>query len=191
MKYLKLFESFNEFEINKLCKKYDIRNYTINNDGSIDVDDGVYLGDYRLFELPIKFNKVNRIFICRDNMLETLNGCPKEVNGDFICNNNILTSFEFAPKIIRGQFDCRYNYIKSFEHFPSYVKQFYCIHNPIFEIWDLFRDTSKVELLNDFDIFRDEDKELPSIFIDRLNDFLEMIGKKTIKTLPGFSYKPI
>ncbi len=36
MKYLKLFESFED--IDKICKKYSIKNYTINTDGSIDVD---------------------------------------------------------------------------------------------------------------------------------------------------------
>ena len=33
MKYLKLFKSFKD--INKICKKYKIENYTINPDGSI------------------------------------------------------------------------------------------------------------------------------------------------------------
>ena len=33
MKYLKLFESFEE--IDEICKKYNIKNYNINTDGSI------------------------------------------------------------------------------------------------------------------------------------------------------------
>ncbi len=53
---------------------------------------------------------------------------------------------------------------------------FTVVGNPIYEIWNLFKDTSKIELLNDFDIFRSEDTDEPAIFIDRLNDFLEMIG---------------
>ncbi len=36
MKYLKLFESFED--IDEICKKYSIENYTINTDGSIDVN---------------------------------------------------------------------------------------------------------------------------------------------------------
>jgi hypothetical protein len=39
---IKLFEQFNnEQEIHDICKKYYIENYTINDDGSIDVDDNV------------------------------------------------------------------------------------------------------------------------------------------------------
>ena len=38
MKYLKLFENFDQTKIDKICKKYGIENYTINPDGSIDVD---------------------------------------------------------------------------------------------------------------------------------------------------------
>ena len=39
MRYLKLFESFEN--IDKICKQYNIENYTINPDGTIDVDDNV------------------------------------------------------------------------------------------------------------------------------------------------------
>ena len=86
----------------------------------------------------------------------------------------LFKSFEFAPKIIRGSFYCTYNF--------EYVKEYFdCKDNPIFEVWNLFRDLNKIELLNDFDIFRDEDTDTPSIFIERINDFLEMIGKPTVK----------
>ncbi len=54
-----------------------------------------------------------------------------------------------------------------------------CNDNPIFGVWNLFGDTSKIELLNDFDIFRDEDTDEPVIVMDRLNDFLLTIGKDT------------
>lgn len=39
MKYLKRYnESLNESEIHQICEKYYIKNYTINEDGTIDVD---------------------------------------------------------------------------------------------------------------------------------------------------------
>ena len=103
MKYLKLFESFED--ITEICKEYNIRNYTINPDVSIDVNDTVNLSDKGLTKLPLKFNKVNGGFYCDYNKLATLEGSPKEVNGDFYCYKNKLTSFEFAPKIIRGYFN--------------------------------------------------------------------------------------
>ena len=180
MKYLRLFESFED--IDEICKKYWIKNYTINTDGSIDVDDDVILYNKVLKKLPLKFNKVNGVFNCSGNELKTLEGSPVEVNGDFYCNDNELTSFEFSPKIIRGYLCCENNKIKTFEYFPSSVKyNFYCNVNPIYEVWYLFEDTSKIELLNDFDIFRDEDTDKPAIFIERLNDFLLKIGKEPVE----------
>ena len=86
MKYLKLFESFES--INEICKEYNIINYTINPDGSIDVNENVDLSDYNLTKLPLKFNKVNGFFDCGGNELTSLEGSPKEVNGSFYCFNN-------------------------------------------------------------------------------------------------------
>ena len=185
MKYLKLFESFEN--INNICYEYSIENYTINNDGSIDVDEDVNLHNLGLEKLPIKFNKVNGYFDCSENELTSLSGSPFEVNGDFKCHTNELTSFKYAPKIIRGNFDCEWNNIKSFEYFPSYVKRyFWCDDNPIFEVWELFQDLTKIELLNDFDIFRDEDTDEPAIIMDRLNDFLLTIGKEPVKKVDRY-----
>ncbi len=95
-------------------------------------------------------------------------------------------------KIIRGTLDCCNNNIKTFEHFPNFIKHsFFCDNNPIFDVWSLFYDYSKIELLNDFDILETKIRIFPSIFIDRLNDFLEMIGKKPIKRISGYFYKEI
>ena len=184
MKYLRLFESFEN--IDEICKKYRIENYTINSDGSIDVNGIVNLHNLGLEKLPIKFNKVNGYFYC-NNKLTSLEGSPVEVNGDFYCRNNYLTSFEYAPKIIRGSFSCSDNNIKTFEYFPSFVKgEFWRTYNPIYKVWNLFRDTTKIELLNDFDIFRDEDTDEPAIIMDRLNDFLLTIGKDPVEKVKGY-----
>ncbi len=48
------------------------------------------------------------------------------------------------------------------------------------------RDTTKIELLNDFDIFRDEDTDEPVIIMDRLNDFLLTIGKDTVEKVDRY-----
>src|SRR5574343_1584098 len=188
LKYIKKFNESNNFtkdklvEIDNICKNYNIIDYTINPNGSIDVNGTVYLWNKKLAKLPLKFNKVNGRFYCHDNYLTSLEGAPVEVNGSFWCHNNELTSFEFSPKIIRRDFYCDSNNIKTFEHFPSYVKyDFYCYGNPIYEVWKLFTDRSKIELLNDFDIFRDEDTEEPIIIMDRLNDFLLTIGRKQVE----------
>jgi hypothetical protein len=86
---IKLFESFNnEQEIREICKKYDIENYTINTDGSIDVDGDVSLSGKGLKSIPLKFNKVSGYFKCYGNQLCNLEGCPKVVGDSFTCYNN-------------------------------------------------------------------------------------------------------
>ena len=203
MKYLKLFESFEN--INEICKQYGIKNYTINTDGTIDVNDDVWICNttksshnktpYILKKLPLKFNKVIGDFSCHNNGLTTLEGSPKEIIGEFYCANNELTSFKYSPSVIHknsssyvGVFDCRNNNIKSFEYFPTRASlfNFYCDGNPIYNVWMLFQDKYKIELLNDFDIFRDEDTDEPAIFIERLNEFLETIELSPVKYVNGY-----
>ena len=95
--------------ISLICKKYNIDNYTINPDGSIDVNDSVNLSNYSLTELPLTFNKVSGYFTCSNNQLTILKGCPRWVGGNFYCNNNQLTSLEFSPDYVGGSFDCIWN----------------------------------------------------------------------------------
>jgi hypothetical protein len=95
--------------ISLICKKYNITNYTINDDGSIDVNGNVDLWDKRLTELPLTFNKVNGYFDCSYNNLTTLKGCPRWVGSSFICSYNNLTSLEFSPDYVGSNFWCQYN----------------------------------------------------------------------------------
>ena len=185
MKYLRLYESFDE--VARICREYNIFNYIINSDGSIDVDESVRIFGKCYPKSTITFNKVNGSFYCAEQNLITLEGCPKEVNGNFYCYGNQLTSLEYAPKIIRGEFNCEDNKIKSFEYFPNYVgDEFWCAGNPIYQVWKLFFDLTKIELLNDYDIFRDEDTDTPGIVMDRLNDFLLTIGNKTVESIDQY-----
>jgi len=51
-------------EIHEICREYLIKNYTINTDGSIDVDGDFVLYRDGLTKLPIKFNHVSGYFYC-------------------------------------------------------------------------------------------------------------------------------
>ena len=64
-----------EEEIHKICNDLKIDNYTINPDGSIDVDGDGDLSDMNLTELPIKFNRISGSFYCYSNNLKTLKIC--------------------------------------------------------------------------------------------------------------------
>ena len=112
MKYLKrykLFESITQQErsrIQSVCQKYGIRNYTINDDGSIDVNGDVDLYYTQLTKLPLKFGFVSGYFDCSDNNLTTLEGGPRQVGGYFNCSENQLTTLEGGPREVGGSFNC-------------------------------------------------------------------------------------
>ena len=106
---IKLFEQFNnEQEIREICKKYNIENYTINSDGSIDVEGDLYLFNLKLDKLPLIFNNSGN-FSCSHNNLTTLEGCPKRVNGNFDCYGNKITSLKGSPIIIDGNLYIEHN----------------------------------------------------------------------------------
>ncbi len=70
-------------QIHWLCYKYNIKNYSINSDGSIDVSGDVCLSHKNLTRIPIKFNKVSGYFDCSYNFITSLEGCPRKVAGNF------------------------------------------------------------------------------------------------------------
>jgi len=128
---IKLFEQFNnEQEIIDICKKYNIKRYTINDDGSIDVDGDVDLYKMNLNKLPIKFNKVNGYFSCSWNVLTSLEGCPNITNSNFSCSYNNLTSLDGSPNKVGWNFDCSSNQLTSLEGCPMEVDvDFICYNN--------------------------------------------------------------
>jgi hypothetical protein len=130
MIWVKLFEEFSE--IDAICEKYGIKNYTINPDGTVDVVDDVNLSDKRLKKLPLKFGKVAGDFYCHRNQLTTLEGAPKVVGGNFGYSNNKLTTLEGAPKVVGGGFYCHYNKLTTLEGAPKVVGgSFYCSNNQL------------------------------------------------------------
>ena len=107
--------------INEICEEHKIKNYTINEDGTIDVDGEVNLSQRGLDELPLNFNRVTGNFYCNGNNLTTLKGSPKYVGGGFYCGYNDLPSLEFGPIEVGGTFDCERNLIRSLEYSPIKV----------------------------------------------------------------------
>lgn len=99
-------------EIHKVCEKYNIENYTINNDCSIDVDGDVNLKLKGLTKLPLNFNIVYGNFFCSLNKLTSLEGSPKKVGGVFDCVRNKLTTLKYAPLEVGDGFFCYANPIR-------------------------------------------------------------------------------
>ena len=139
--------------IEEICKKYGIENYTINDDGSIDVDGSVNINFYDLTELQLKFGVVTLDFYCSDNKLTTLKGspksvgrffncsannltslegCPDSVGHDFECDLNKLTDLKGCPKSVGGRFDCRDNELYDIDFIPEFIGKDFVSHmNPI------------------------------------------------------------
>jgi hypothetical protein len=132
MKHLKLFESMTEIEVEKICKKYGITNWSLNPDGTVDVDGDVNLRKHLTNKLPLKFGRVTGNFDCSYNQLTSLEGCPKEIGEDFLCQYNQLTSLEGCTTEIGGSFKCYDNQLTSLEGCPKEIGlNFYCYNNKL------------------------------------------------------------
>lgn len=131
----KVFESYSS--IHGICREYGIKHYSINEDGSIDVDDSkVYLFNKELKSIPLIF---------------------RNVNGNFNCHYNLLQSLEGSPRSIRGNFDCSNNQLVSFRGFPEYVRGYiFLIGNPFYEIFRLNQKMDFIEMLNEYDVIRED-----------------------------------
>jgi hypothetical protein len=131
-------------DIDAICKKYGIKNYTINSDGSVDVNGDVDL-EYRfgfkkkLDKLPLKFGRVSGNFNCRRNNLTSLEGSPNWVGGDFACSSNGLTNLIGGPEMVIGYYSSSNNKINDFIGFPDDFEG-NCIFfgNPVQKILDEF-----------------------------------------------------
>jgi hypothetical protein len=180
-------------EVIKVCKRYNIRNYTINDDLSIDVDGVVYLDNRNLEYLPLRFNYVSGGFDCFKNILvslegspltlggnfdcgynelKTLEGSPQTVDGNFVCHDNKLKTLEGSPQTVGGNFNCVNNELKDLEHFPE-VNGFIRINkNAVYHLAYTFiykADSFMIEDFNDYEIVRNRD----TVMLDRLQTFIE------------------
>ena len=118
--------------IQDICKTYGINNYTINDDGSIDVASSVYINGWELYEIPLNFNKVDGLFYCDSNKLTSLKGCPNWVGSDFTCDNNELTNLEFGPEFIGKDYDCTDNELTDLKGSPEKINgKFDCSWNKL------------------------------------------------------------
>ena len=98
-------------EIEDWLKEHNIRNYTINDDFTIDVSEDISFEIQILKEFPeyIQFGVVEGFFDCSYCHLKSLRGVPRIVKGCFDCADNELTSLEGAPREEGGDFSCKHN----------------------------------------------------------------------------------
>jgi hypothetical protein len=135
----------------ELCREYEIENYTINDDLSIDTDGSIDLSELPLDYLPLRFNYIGNSFECDASGLKTLEGCPKTVDGHFHCYNNKLTDLEHFPEI-NGNVHIDENAV------------YYLVHTFIKN-----GDNFMIEDFVDYEIVRNRD----TVMLDRLQTFIK------------------
>ncbi len=175
MKYLKLFESRQtESEVAFICSQLLIDKWSINSDGLVDVDEGVYIYGKELTKLPLRFGYVSGDFDCEGNKLIDLEGCPLVVGGYFDCSRNELTSLEGSPKSVGGRFFCHQNKLTSLRFAPEEIEgSVILLPNPISDIPKeyLTREYLKFIVKEQFDwnLYRKDG----SIYTERLEQMIE------------------
>jgi len=144
----------NKDEIKKWLDDVGAYNYTIHDNGVVDVNGDVWLNKRQLREIPVQFGNVSgdfycgynnlitligsphvvgRGFYCHFNELKSLEGCPQKINRRLNCNNNKLTSLVGAPDHMKD-LDCSYNELTSLAGCPKNVsREFVCWNNAGFE----------------------------------------------------------
>lgn len=111
-------KKMNNENTQKWLDKWNIKNYTINEDGSVDVNGCVYI---QRKDIPgkisdyVTFGVVSGEFDCSHNNFISLEGAPKKVGWSFWCANNNLTSLKYAPEIA-SSFGSSFN-IKNFTEY--------------------------------------------------------------------------
>ena len=200
MKHIKLFENFDNKLNKELLDEYHnvgyIGNYTINENGTIDVDGSVNLVGIGLYKLPLKFGKVAGDFWCSENKLSNLEGCPEYVGGDFDCSDNELTTLNGSPVYVGSTFDCSCNKLTSLEGSPNHVgTYFYCYENyfnslkglkcdissdffiecKLKIIYDILKDDLEcIDNFYDFHILHNLEDVNPTLNLKRLNKFIDL-----------------
>lgn len=101
--------------IKSFCDKHVIGAYEIDGDGKVSVTGSVSINsELDISSIPVHFKMVSGDFICSNNGMTTLKGCPTYVSGTFNCSFNYLTSLAGCPKYIGNNFMCAYNHLNSF-----------------------------------------------------------------------------
>jgi len=103
--------------ITKWLEGYNIKNYYINSDTTIDITGNLDLESVYLTEFPeyIQFNKVSGSVWLIYNELSSLRGCPQKIKGSFQCNHNKLSSLKYGPLEVGGNYECDHNKLTSLE----------------------------------------------------------------------------
>jgi hypothetical protein len=159
-------ESQTHSEINSICKHYGIENYSINEDGLVDVDGDVCIVRNNWGKFLIPFGHVTGDFRCSENQLTSLDGSPHKVGGDFHCYHNNIYSLIGGPTSVGGEYKAFDNNIRSFKGFPENHRSLMYIDfktNPVNQLLAYFTSVDYlkvIHLMNEWGVIDDRVMEL-------------------------------
>ena len=185
IKHYKIFESTSpnfpttREEVVEVCEKYEIENYIINDDLSIDVDSDISITFQSLEYLPIKFNYVSGSFDCDHNKLKSLEGSPQTVDGNFFCQHNELKTLKGSPQTVVRLFDCSFNKLTDLEYFPEVNGSVIIYGNIVNLLVYTFVENANTFLIENANAFLIEDfvdyeivRNGDTVMLDRLQTFI-------------------
>ena len=93
-------KSIKLLKIKKWLEEYQIHDYTINEDLTVDVNGNVEVMHYGLVDIPVQFGTITGTFNISCNFIYKLSKFPRIVKGDFACyrNRNKITKEEIKSK---------------------------------------------------------------------------------------------
>ena len=112
--------------IESILNYFNVNNYNINKDGSVDVYDSVHISLKNIHRLEIQFNHVHGDFVISNNPLTTLKGLPRYIDGSLFCRNTSLETLEHFPEFINGYSYLIYNPIKTLNGYNGSFSKLYC-----------------------------------------------------------------
>jgi hypothetical protein len=116
--------------IEAILKELDIQDFTIQEDGTVDVASSVDISFLNLDKIPLSFGRIRGDFNCSNNKLTSLVGAPHSVGISFFCHNNLLTTLEHAPPQVGKSFICKGNRLISLVGAPDTINgSFDCSEN--------------------------------------------------------------
>lgn len=84
--------------IKRVLSEYEVKNYTINADDSVDVADDVQFSGFNYKTIPFKMGRVDGSFTISGGYIRDISNGPSYVGGNFMCINTEITSFKGAPE---------------------------------------------------------------------------------------------
>lgn len=109
-------------KIKQILDRHGIEGYTINPDGTVDVNGNVNFSNHNIPSIPVQFGHVTGSFECSNTPITSLAGCPHTVGDKFYCYSTEIISLAGSPHTVGARFDCSSTRIKSLSGVHKIVK---------------------------------------------------------------------